>query len=241
MMTQPLKRTLVALPLLYAAGTCSVYAETASEDRAVGHFSKLVVGNGIDVYLTQSTAESLRVEVKGEGFALADVLTEVEGDVLKLSVARNQNRSFPFTEDRDATVYLNFIQLSSIEASGGSDIESRNGLALDALAVDASGGSDLDLDVDAQSLDITVSGGSDVDLRGKAESLTISASGGSDISADSLTAERVNATVSGGSDADIRATAAIVLDASSGSDVSISGNPPQSTINADRSSDVSSD
>ena len=229
-------RKLAVTCLLWVAGTCVAHAQSASEERPVGAFSKLVVRDGIDVYLTQSTEARLRIEVKR--WNLAEIVTTVEGDTLTLSIPSRRDGSFP--DDHEATAYVDFVQLSSIRASGGSDVESRNSLELDGLAVDASGGSDLDLDVNAQSLEFTVSGGSDVDLSGATQALTITASGGSDISAESLDAERVTASVSGGSDADIRATAAIVLDASSGSDVDIHGNPAESTINADRSSDVSS-
>jgi hypothetical protein len=193
-----------------------------------------VVGDGIDVYLTQATEESLRVEVVG--LELADIVSEVEGDTLTLRNSRGRN--WLDDDEREATAYLNFVQLSSIEASGGSDIESRNNLELDALTIDASGGSDIDIAVSAQSVEFTVSGGSDVEVRGDTRSLTVAASGGSDISAQSLQAGSVTAAVAGGSDAIIRVSESIVLDANGGSDVIIYGDPAQRTVNNDRSSDV---
>jgi hypothetical protein len=233
MMTKLPARARATLPLFLVAGASAVYAQSASEDRPVASFSKLIVGNGIDVYLTQSTEESLRVEV--EDYDLADVLSAVEGDVLQLSI---KNKGFAFFDDREAKVYLNFVDLSAIEASGGSDIEGRNDLELDTLSVQASGGSDVELAVNAQSLEFVVSGGSDVEVSGATKSLAVTASGGSDISARSLQAERVKATVAGGSDAALSVSTALDLDASSGSDVVIYGNPAEKTVNNDRSSDV---
>lgn len=230
----PSARTLAATFLMAAAAAGSVYAQSASEDRPIGSFSNLIVGNGIDVYLTQAAEESLRIEV--EGFDLADIVSVVDGDTLRLSIPSRMNRSFP--DDHEATAHVGFVQLSSIEASGGSDIEGRNDLQLDALSIEASGGSDVELAVTAQSLELALSGGSDAEVSGTTRSLTIAASGGSDVSAEALQAEDATASVSGGSDASLRASASVVLNADGGSDVSVYGDPAQRTVNNDRSSDV---
>jgi hypothetical protein len=233
-MTKPLTTKLVVIPWLLVAGGGAVYAQSDRENRAVAPFSRLEVRNGVDVYLTQSNENSLRVEV--EGFDLEDIGTDVEGDTLTLSNAASQE--FQFFEGRRAVVHLNFVQLSAIEASSGSDIQGRNDLRLDELTVRASGGSDVELAVHAQSLEFMLSGGSDLEVSGETQSLAIEASGGSDVSARSLEAERVEVAVSGGSDASIHASAAVDIDARGGSDVVVSGDPAERTVDSDRSSDV---
>jgi len=222
-MTKPLTKELVVIPFLLVMGGCSVHAQSDSEDRPVAPFSRLEVQDGIDVYLTQSNEESLRVEV--EGFNLDDIVAEVEGDTLTLT---NEGRSgLEFVDSRRAKVYLDFVQLSAIEASSGSDIRGENELRLEELSVRASGGSDVDLAVQAESLEFTVSGGSDLRV-----------SGDSDVSARSLESERAEVTLSGGSDASVHASEAIVVDARGGSDVSVYGDPAERTFDNDRSSDV---
>jgi hypothetical protein len=233
MTIRPITTSLATLLLLWIAGACTASAESASEERPVAHFSKLVVGNGIDVYLTQAAEESLRVEV--EGFALADIVTEVADGTLRLS--NTKSRTW-FSGDREATVYIGFVQLSDINASSGSDITGRNDFTVDALAVHATSGSDIELGVHAQTLELAISGGSDVDVDGAVQSLKIDASGGSDVDAGSLEAENTVVTASGGSDANVRATASIVIDANGGSDVVVRGDPPERTVNNDQSSDV---
>ncbi|HEY5567422.1 MAG TPA: head GIN domain-containing protein [Gammaproteobacteria bacterium] len=222
-MTKPLTKELVVIPFLLVMGGCSVHAQSDSEDRPVAPFSRLEVQDGIDVYLTHSNEESLRVEV--EGFNLDDIVAEVEGDTLTLT---NEGRSgLEFVDSRRAKVYLDFVQLSAIEASSGSDIRGENELRLEELSVRASGGSDVDLAVQAESLEFTVSGGSDLRV-----------SGDSDVSARSLESERAEVTLSGGSDASVHASEAIVVDARGGSDVSVYGDPAERTFDNDRSSDV---
>jgi hypothetical protein len=218
---------------LVLAGPCSAFAQTDSEERAIGAFSKLAVSGGIDVYLTQSSEPSLRVEV--DGYDLDDVVTEVKGDELRLSRARG---ALFFGHGGRVTVYLNFVQLSAIEASGGSDIHGRDDMQVERLTVHASGGSDVDLAVQAQRLEFVASGGSDLRLRGRTPSLDIVASGGCDVSARSLQSDDVKLVVSGGSDAIVTAGASIDINAHGGSDVSVYGNPAQRTVDNDRSSDV---
>ncbi len=206
----------------------AVNAQRGSEERAVTPFSRLHVDNGIDVYLTQSDRQSVKVE----GSDLGDLVTKVEDGELRIT--RKKGGSFW----GGGRAYVDFVGLSAIEASGGSDIEGRNDFKLDSLSVKASGGSDLDFTVHAQRLDCAVSGGSDVKLEGSAKALTISASGGSDISARDLRADGVTLDLSGGSDATVNATESIEVEASGGSDVSVVGNPSRRTVNNDRSSDV---
>jgi hypothetical protein len=227
-------KELVSIAFVLALGGGAVHAQSNSEERTVAPFSRLKVDNGIDVYLTQAPAQSLRIEV--DGYELGQIVTEVVGEELRLS---NKGRSgWRFLDDRDVKVYLDFVELSAIEASSGSDIEGRNAFKLDELTVSASGGSDVELDVRAERLEFHLSGGSDLDVRGETRSLVVEASGGSDVSARSLNAAQARVDLSGGSDASIRATAAVVVRASGGSDVAVHGNPAERAVDNDRSSDV---
>jgi Putative auto-transporter adhesin, head GIN domain len=235
MTSKLLTRSAVVIVLLLTVRTDFVYAQSDSQERPVAAFSKLVVQNGIDVYLTQSDRNSLRIEV--DGYDLEDVVAEVQGDTLTLSRGRSGNRLFG-SGNGNVTAYLDFVELAAIRASSGSDIHGRSEVRSEQFTLEASGGSDIDLDVRAQTLDARTSGGSDLRLGGRIPSLTIDASGGSDVAASSLEADSVKLVLSGGSDASVRASAAVEVDARGGSDVAVYGNPGQRTVRNDRSSDV---
>jgi hypothetical protein len=221
-----IRKALVIISCLFLVAACTAYAD----ERAVEPFSKLHVQNGIDVYLTQSDHESLRVEARDP----ENIVTQVDNGELRIS--RKSRGGFFFSGG--GRVYLDFVRLSAIEASGGSDIRGRNQLKLDDLAVRASGGSDLALEVQAKRLDLRLSGGSDAKLRGSADALAIRASGGSDTSASALKTGRATLALSGGSDARVNVAEAIEIHASGGSDVRVTGKPKQRTVSNDRSSDV---
>ncbi len=231
---QSLLAVVLAVPCLLVAGSLPALAQPTSEERPVSGFTALRSQRGVDVYLTQGTRESVGIEV--DGYKLEDVSATVEDNVLVLATA--DEGWWSGLGERRVIAHVEFVRLSAITASGGSDIESRNALKLDDLTVQASGGSDIELDVQASSLELTLSGGSDLDLRGSTTSLVINASGGSDASARSMAATRVTAKVSGGSDAVLRATEAIEINASGGSDVQVFGNPAERNVRNDKSSDV---
>ena len=93
-------------------------------------------------------------------------------------------------------------------------------------ALDLSGGSDADLrGIAADALAIRASGGSDVTASGRVGRLTLDASGGSDADLEELAARHVSVEASGGSDAEVSASATLDVEASGGSDVSYRGEP----------------
>lgn len=223
-----------AIACLLVTSSCGVHAQSDSEQRSVPAFSRLSVEDGIDVFLTQGDEQRLRVEV--EGYELADVVTEVEGEQLRIYRRGPARRGF--LQDNDMTVYLDFVELEAIDASSGSDIRSRNELELERLRAEASSGSDLDLFVRAGTLEFLLSGGSDLEIRGDTRSLDVQARGGSDVSARSLNTERARLVLAGGSDATVSVSGSVDIDAHGGSDVTIHGNPGERTVNNDRSSDI---
>lgn len=221
---------------LAVAGLGLVHAQPESEERPLGDFSRLRVQDGIDVYLRQSDEPRLRLEV--EGYEIEDVVAEIDGDEL---ILRRESEGWGwggFFGGRDIRAYVDFVQLSAIRALAGADIEGRNELLLEDLVLEASAGSDVELSLQARNLEARVSSGSDLRLRGNAQSLTVEASSGSDVSARSLEVERVRLRLSSGSDAEVRATAAVEIDARSGSDVDVYGDPAQRTHDSDKSSDI---
>jgi Putative auto-transporter adhesin, head GIN domain len=227
-------RALSTVVVLLAAGQ-PAFAQPTGAQRSIGSFSRLRVENGIDITLNPAARESLSLEV--DGYELEDIVTEVVGDELRISVVDGARRVFS-RGSRSARVNVDFVSLTAIEASGGSDVRGRGEMSADDLVVHASGGSDVDLAAQARRLELAATGGSDVTLRGKAESLEVTASGGSDLSAAGLETRSAVLQVSGGSDATVTVTDSVTVNASGGSDVHVAGNPAQRNVRSDRSSDV---
>ncbi len=205
------------------------------EKREVDNFSRVSVSSGIDLYLTQSDKIELEVECRKE--ILHKLMTEVEGNTLKVYI--KGNGGWNWSNNSTPKVYVSIKQLNELTASGGSDVYGQNMIDQSMMKINTSGGSDVYIEVKTDELTLTTSGGSDIKIKGTADKLMASTSGGSDINARDLKAQIVKVTSSGGSDAIVWAEKSIVANASGGSDIVFYGNPEQKQLNESGAGDIS--
>jgi len=235
-------RTIKLIALLLAVGAIfqSVALQAARsidgrQARQLSGFHGISVSSGIDLYLTQKNVEEVFVEAKSDDYD--KIITKVEDGILKIYI---KDKSWPHMgwNMNPRKVYVSFKILDKLEASAGSDVNSQSVLKLDKLDLNVSSGSDVKLELDASQLRVDSSSGSDVSLSGKAAVAEVSASSGSDISAGDLETKKCTASVSSGSDISIRVTEELDANASSGGDISYSGNPKVKNIRKSSGGDV---
>jgi hypothetical protein len=186
------------------------------KDRPISSFQALSVSSGIEVYLTQGSAEKLTIETKG--IDEEDVKSEVKNGVLKLYIDR-KGMNWGLGRNTYVKAYLTFRQLNNLQASGGSDVFGKGSFSFNDLNVEASGGSNVTLALKANKLNASASGGADLKLEGSARTLNAEGSGGADLDARQLTVDVCNANSSGGSDVYVNATRELSMKASGGSDI----------------------
>lgn len=225
---------LSALTLAFSAIAFSLSAQD-SKDVPLRNFNEVSVSSGIDLYLTQSNAENIKVIAHPD--LLKDVIIEKENNLLKVRYRNNISWGRMF-KGQSIKVYVNYKTLQAISASGGSDVFTQNTLKTDKLVASVSGGSDLELNLVTKDLQVQSSGGSDIELKGSAVNMQASVSGGSDIDALGFIVEYARVTASGGSDANVNVTKALEVSASGGSDVNYKGNPSVKKTSSSRSGDV---
>lgn len=187
------------------------------QERTISGFDAIAVKDGVDVYIELGSAAS--VKVKADDNIQGMIKTEVVGNTLEIEVEGSIWRA------EQMAVYVTMPDLEKIIASGGSDIYSTNTLNLDILEIYTSGGSDVNLELNAEELRCKTSGGSDLHLRGSVDRLLAKASGGSDLKAKELTVKKCELKTSGGSDAWVYVTEEIEMEASGASDIHYSGRP----------------
>ena len=197
------------------------------QTRTVSEFHGISVSSGIDLYLTQKNIPEVRVEADEE--AMENLITEVEGGILKIYMKEKSWLQFNWNH-ASCKVYVSFKTLDKLEASAGSDVASQSVLNLDKLDLDASSGADVKLELNASEVNAGSSSGSDIVLKGKAISFQVDASSGSDINAADFQTKKCNASVSSGSDIQVYVTEQLDAHASSGGDIEYSGNPAQKEI-----------
>ncbi|OMP32799.1 MULTISPECIES: head GIN domain-containing protein [Mangrovimonas] len=190
---------------------------TTEQRQVTGEYTEIKISRGLDVYLTQSDTPSISVEADEN---LQDVIvTEVDGDVLKIYA--NQNIS----SSASKKVMVNFDKVSRIKATSGSDVHGTNTIEGDHFVLETSSGSDMELDIQAKSIDCSSSSGSELDLSGSTTDFIASASSGSDIDAENLSTESSHVKASSGAGIKVNTSKELIATATSGGDVTYYGNP----------------
>jgi len=217
----------------------TVEAEAQNTDlRDVPEFDSIVVANGLDVEIRQGDA--FRVEIMESPADARSILTEVTGTTLEIRRDQRSQRFFGLFEwfAPNPTVEVTLPSLESISSLGGSNVRTTGVITGPSLTVKAVNGSDVEIEVRVDTLQVTSSGGSDVRLAGTADSATLETSGGSDLSAADFTAREVYVQTSGGSDAVFTVNERVVGSASGGSDIIYRGNPAVVDVDVSGGADV---
>jgi len=201
------------------------------EKRNVSGFEAIDVSHGIDVYLTMGSSEYVEVETSED--LLEHLVTEVKGKTLKIYFDRSFNWS------NEATVWIQARDINKITTSGGADLIGENVVETRELEMNASGGSDIKLEVNAGNIEVEVSGGADVKLSGFTEMLVVNTSGGSDFNSYDLTARRAELEASGGSDIKVTVEEKLDARASGGADIYYKGDPENVNSNSSSGGDIS--
>lgn len=235
-------RTSAGFTQLFALFVClclsisTIYAQTTGngnvkeENRSLSGFSAIEVSSGVDVFLSQGSAE--KVVVKADENLLDHIETMVEGNVLKITTKGSIRRA------KALDVYVTVTALDRIQANSGSDVKTESALKVNNLVIRMSSGSDLDMEVTANEMTCNLSGGSDANLSGKVGVLVAEANGGSDIEAKNLEVNKCTIKARGGSDARVHVTGELDIEAQGASDIYYSGNPKVLSSKASGGSDI---
>lgn len=229
-------RNLILVCLFNVSFTALAFSQS-TQTRNVGDFHSISVQSGIDLYLTQSSSQS--VEVTANDDFIDRVITEIEGGSLKIYLKKKDGKGWKGNWNTGRLeVRVSTDELRSLSASGGSDVENKGTWESDEMKINASGGSDIELDIDVQTLNVNTSGGSDLNVTGTADILKLNCSGGSDFKGKSLMVKEAKVNSSGGSDAYINVSEKLVATASGSSDIHYTGNPQIKDLNSSSSADI---
>lgn len=207
------------------------------ETRSLRSFSEVSAHEGIDVILKKGSKESARIEA--ENVDIEDVLTEIDGDRLKIHLDGKNHRN------PDVTVWVTYVSLRAVSASSAADLRSDGQIVAsgdfrvdvssagdidlnvkaDELDVRASSAGDCELKVDINKLDASVSSAGGIEISGTARELDVEVSSSGDFEGYDLPVKEAEVSASSGGSAEVTVSEQLDARASSGGSIRYRGNP----------------
>lgn len=187
-----------------------------AEDRreVTEEFTVVTASEGLDVYVTQ--ADDFEITVEADENIIDLIGTDIRDGRLKIHAIKNIGRA-------TKKVYVSLPEITALNSSSGADLISKNVIEAGKISLDASSGSDLQVELMADEVEANTSSGADIKVSGEANYLDADASSGSDIKARDLLVKKCVADASSGADISVNVSENLTANASSGADISYSG------------------
>lgn len=213
---------------------------SAFTERQVTSFSSVRIQGPFDVYVTQATEESVKLDAPAE--ILDRIVTQIKGSELNIHNKHDNwgwginswwsDKSWWHTHKRVA-VYITLKNVNAISVSGSGHLIFDQGIAANGLKLNVHGSGQIQGAIDVKTLKGRISGSSYIKLSGKAESSNFKISGSGHFSARDLATLSSTVRVSGSGHADIQANEKLDAVVHGSAHVSYSG--AATMINASKS------
>jgi len=189
------------------------------ESRPVGSFTGIEVSGAFKVIVKQGPQEELAVETDRNLLPL--IRTEVVGKTLKIETKKSIHHP------TELKVYITVKDIDMLDVSGAVDIFTDGKLTLSKLMIDASGATDMKMDIAIQKLKLDCSGASKIRLSGTSTEVVLDLSGASDIFGYDLLAENYDIEISGAGNAQVNVSKKIRAEISGAGSVTYKGSPAE--------------
>ncbi|GAB3932744.1 head GIN domain-containing protein [Mucilaginibacter myungsuensis] len=206
---------------LLLASTIPAFAET--DDRKLSGFHAVHVAASFDVYVTQGSTESVKVDAPAD--VLDKIVTEVKGDVLTVTTKDNKfdwGRWFN-NGRKKITIYVAVKDIHAITISGSADVFFKDGLRGDNFDLKISGSGDVTGKLEVKTLNASISGSGDIKLTGSAGTSTVGINGSGDYDGRSLVTATTTVRISGSGDATVNASEKVDAKVSGSGDIRYTG------------------
>ena len=190
----------------------------STDARQLNGFTKVASSGSIDVVLKQSSDFS--VQVKGDRNLLQYILTDVDGNTLKIKTKPGYN----LHPKEHLEVYVSAPVYNAVSSDGSGNVTTENTLTnTDKMSFELSGSGNVEAKIDAPSVESHTSGSGDVSFSGKAGNIEVSVAGSGNIECFGLTSENAHITINGSGNANVYATKQIDLTVNGSGDIRYKG------------------
>jgi len=168
------------------------------------------------VYVTQ--ADEFSIEVEADENVIDLIATDINNGKLRIHAEQNIGRA-------TKNIYVSLPKITVLRSSSGAHLTTKNTINSNELEVDGSSGAQLELEVVTNEIDIDASSGANLSISGTADEAMVDVSQGGNVNAKNLETIICKADASMGGNLKIQVSKSLVADASSGGNISYSGEP----------------
>ncbi len=222
-------KKLILLSALFIGFLTQLSAQIKQE-RLLSGFTKLKVSSAIKVIVTVGAVN--KVTVEADESVIDKIKTEVKENTLHLYSKEH------YTTTKGVVIYVTVTELTSVHASGASAVSATSPINTKVLDIEASGASEIKLDIKTESLNLELSGASSTTFKGSTTALQASVSGASALKAQDLTSVNTQVSASGASSAKVNASEVLKAQASGASSIRYAGDPKDKSVNVSGSGSV---
>ncbi len=192
-------------------------AETITENRDVKEFNAISISGAYKVILVQGDKEG--VTITGEAEDVKETKTEVKSNTLRIYREPDHHKS----NSIQVTVY--FKMIGEIDCSGAVSLTTSQPLKVNALELNNSGSSTVEMNVNTTSLEIDISGSGALKISGNTQALDLDISGSGSLKAGDLKSDNCEVNISGAGVAEVDVTTALDISVSGSGVVRYKGEP----------------
>ncbi|GGH14962.1 head GIN domain-containing protein [Mucilaginibacter phyllosphaerae] len=193
-----LKTFLMATVMIAA----TALAKADTQDRHLTGFNAVSVAGSYDVFITQGSTESVKVDAPAN--VIDKILTEVQGGVLRIYTKEGTNWNWN-TGNKKMIIYVSIKDIKSVSLAGSGDVVFKDGLRAPSLKIKLTGSGDISGKVEVKNLESSIGGSGDITLSGRADNSVVSVVGSGDFTGENLVTVNTQVKVAGSGDATVNA------------------------------------
>jgi cytoskeletal protein CcmA (bactofilin family) len=199
------------------------YNDANAEVRNVTGFTGVSVANGIEMILTQGSAEAVAVSATSTEYR-DRIKTEVKNGMLKIYYdGGNGKGGWNNKKNIKLKAYVSAITLKAISVSAGASMDIEGGVKAEDMVLDFSSGGVFKGEINAKAIKVEQGSGAVAKLSGSAQNLAITVSSGGNFKGYNFVVNKCDARVSSGASVEITVNAELDAKASSGGSVQYKG------------------
>jgi hypothetical protein len=221
---------------LYMSAQETTFNDANAEQRTVKPFRAIKVTDGIDLYLSQGSEESVAVSASRDEYR-SRIKTEVTEGVLKISYDRESLNDWT-SGGKKLKAYVSFKTLDKLTASAGAEVLIQGMIKEEVLSVYLNAGASLKGKIEAGKLIMEAESGAHATLSGSSGTLSLNANSGSKVSAYDLSTGKADLRCTTGAKIEVTVNDELKVDASTGGNIHYKGEARMTDVNTRLGSSV---